>query len=145
VLTLELFRNSAWVLKLTCLDYRTLTLIYPLLPLCSNGLKICRCYVMPKPLHSSVTDCRLKRKRNTAVTSENFCKNLIINSHSYGNIYERPFRKGVSLPVARFSVPTNPPFLNQVWSPPNVCSLTLSNTSLPHYAHYGTWLCSSWT
>ena len=116
VLTLELFRNSVWVLKNTCLDYRTLTLIYPLLSLCSNGLKICRCYVMPKPFHSSVTDCRLKRKRNTAVTSENFCKNL--NSHSYGNIYECPFRKGVSLLVARFSVPTNPPFLNQVWFPP---------------------------
>lgn len=51
VLTLELFRNSAWVLKITCLDHRTLTLIYPLLSLCSNGL--CRCYTMLKPLHSS--------------------------------------------------------------------------------------------
>ena len=115
MLTLELFRNSAWVLKITCLDYRTLTLIYPLLSLCSNGLKINTLQTLCDA--KTFSFFRHKRKRNTSVTSENFCKNLI-NSHSYGNIYEPPFRKVVSLPVARLSFPTNPPFLNQVWFPP---------------------------
>lgn len=75
-----------------------------------------------------------QEEKNTTVTSENFCKNLIMNSHSYGNIYECPFKKGVSLPVARFSVLLIPRFWTKYGSPNVCCSPVRGNTSC-HIMH----------